>query len=473
MPDSPLLFISHKHSDAHIAQVVAEFIEAKSNGRVKVHLSSNPDFDGPKFGKNLNTQLRETLWHTNVLILIYTSPDQDWSYCMWECGVANDSQSPDTNIIVFQCGSIAPTLFAADLRVNARIYEDIKRFTDQFLRDPKFFSKDVGAIAPDLKDVYVETAAKELYQNLGSVLPPPDDGSDDWPAWPYLQIELPRLEVERLEQAGESERVKLAHQIVTDHGIVVGSDPRAAQLFGQASLSQRMKFGTLLKAWKDKSPNTDTAWFDSCCEQIMMGAGRGFPVIRWTPIKAVGGDAGFTPVLSRIRRMPFDGSVLFDLYFYDLSDPRGVAATSRMTPLTELFFKTLGDVDPRALKLLDLVKELDLRRLNRLPVLNADGHPMYIIHRSMVDKFIVSQFVSATGGAGPQDLTLADLLADQEMKRIFESTFVVVSAQSTLAEAKSAMLTRTGCSDVFVTARGGQDEPVQGWLSNVDIARNA
>src|SRR5262245_54449735 len=98
--DRPLLFISHKHADAAIAQVVASFIEDRSNGTVSVYLSSSPDFAGPKFGKNLNAQLRETLWQTRALILVYTSQDADWSYCMWECGVATHPQSPDTSIIV-------------------------------------------------------------------------------------------------------------------------------------------------------------------------------------------------------------------------------------------------------------------------------------------------------------------------------------------------------------------------------------
>jgi hypothetical protein len=93
----PLLFISHKHSDSKIAQVLAAFIEERSNGRVKVHLSSSPDFQGPRYGKGLNSQLRDALWNTDVLILVYTSADQDWSYCMWECGVAT-THRPRTQI---------------------------------------------------------------------------------------------------------------------------------------------------------------------------------------------------------------------------------------------------------------------------------------------------------------------------------------------------------------------------------------
>ena len=114
-----------------------------------------------------------------------------------------------------------------------------------------------------------------------------------------------------------------------------------------------------------------------------------------------------------------------------------------------------------------------MRTLNRIPIFNGEGHPVYIVHRSLIEQFIVKPVLSTTGGRSPIDLTLADLLADQEMKEIFENTFVIVKRQATLAEAKSAMLAKPRCSDVFVTAGGGRNEPVQGWLANVDIARSS
>lgn len=467
----PLLFISHKHSDSKIAQVIAAFIEERSGGRVKVYLSSNPDFQGPKFGNALNSQLRKTLWKTDVLILVYTSPDQDWSYCMWECGCATHPQSPDTRIIVFQCGPDVPSPFQDALRVNVRIYDDIKRFADQFLRDPDFFPRLNSAITPSLKNPYVENAATELHKNIEKVLPPIDDGLvEEWPAWPYLRIELPRSDVDKIEQASENERVKLSHQIVKDYAIVVDSDARAAQLFGRAGFPNMIKFETLLKDWKEKYPNADATWFESCCEQIMMGGRRGFPIIRWTPVKEIGGDSDFTPVLSRIRRVPFGGSVQFDIYFYNLSDPRAVPVTSRMIPISDFFYKILDESNSKLLKLKELIQELDSRGLNRLPIFNEKGHPKYIVHRSMIDKFIVKQVLSSLGD--PKDLTLESLFSDKEMKDMFEKTFVVVKRQATLEEAKKAMLDTPGCSDIFVTTEGNLNEPVLGWLTNVDITRN-
>src|SRR5688572_14233691 len=138
MPE-PLLFISHKHRDAAIAQVLAGFIESRTNNLIRVHLSSSPDFKGPRYGKSLNAQLREALWNTEVLVLLYTSSEDDWSYCMWECGVATHPQSPNTDIVVFQCGTDVPSPFQDLPRVNVHKYDDIKRFTDQLLRDEKLF----------------------------------------------------------------------------------------------------------------------------------------------------------------------------------------------------------------------------------------------------------------------------------------------------------------------------------------------
>lgn len=57
-----------------------------------------------------------------------------------------------------------------------------------------------------------------------------------------------------------------------------------------------------------------------------------------------------------------------------------------------------------------------------MPVLSAEGHPLYMVHRSMIDKFIVKTVMSKDGAARVPDLTLAELLGDAEMKSIFENT---------------------------------------------------
>lgn len=472
--DKPLIFISHKTSDSKIATVIAKFIRDRSQNVVDIFLSSNWKFEGPRFGPGLNNELMTKLWNTDVLILVYTSADQDWSYCLWECGVASDSGSPNTRMIVFQCGIDVPTPFVSDLRVDVRNLEHIRRFTKQFLKDPGFLPSRGQALAPDIDQETVETAARELFTNLEEILPDIHDPVVEWPAWPFLRIELPQLEVKKLQKldvANRTERMKLSQEVVTEHAIVVKSDARAAQLFGLNSLTDKLKFKELLQLWKERFPTVDATWFDSCCEQIRVGARMGFPVIWRNPMKAVGDDSEYTPVLSRVRRIPFGESVHFDLYFYNLSDPKAVLAISRMIPIEKFFYKNIEENTPDSIKLKELVDELRQSGLNRVPILTGERHPLYIVHRSMIDKFVAENIWNKSD-KNPEDFTLADLLADPEMKEMFENTFVVISQQCSLAEAKSAMLARPGCSDVFVTENGKRDETVIGWLTNVDIAHN-
>jgi hypothetical protein len=107
-----------------------------------------------------------------------------------------------------------------------------------------------------------------------------------------------------------------------------------------------------------------------------------------------------------------------------------------------------------------------------LPILDADGSVKYIIHRSLIEQFIVKCVLGQSPVTQPDQLSLSDLLSDQELRGIFESTFVTVAEHATLAEAKNAMVARPGCSDVFVTKLGSRAEPALGWLTNVDITQS-
>lgn len=116
----PLLFISHRHADQAIAEVLRKFVTDRSGGRIEVYQSSSAYADGPQVGRELHRQLKERLWAAGVVVLVYTSPDEDWSYCMWECGVASHPRAPETKIVVLQCGPRSPSVYGESVRVNAQ-----------------------------------------------------------------------------------------------------------------------------------------------------------------------------------------------------------------------------------------------------------------------------------------------------------------------------------------------------------------
>jgi hypothetical protein len=438
---------------------------------VSVHLSSDADFKGPKFGPDLNKQLWQTLWETDALLLVYTSNDEDWSYCMLECGVAQNPQSPNTTTVVLQCSDDVPKVFAADLRVNVRDFQHIKRFTQQLMTDEKFF-RSRGALAPNIQPSTLETDAKELYEKLDAVLP---KGMDDrrvqqWSAWPYLRIEVPISEMESVGKAEERARKAISKEVITEQGVVVDTG-RAAELFGLTDIAPRHVLKELLQKWRENFPSTEATWFDSCCEQMMLSAQREWPVIRHAPLRTPRGETEFTPVVSRTRRLPFAGVMHFDIYFYDISDPSAVPVTSRMLEKGDFFSKSLAQIDPESVILKELIAELNAIDRNRLPIFSTEDHPLYIVHRSMIEQFIASHALQFTGGKDVSLLTLADLFADPKMKEIFEDTFIVVDRNATLSEVKDIMRKKPNCLDVFVTETGSRDERVLGWLSNIMVNR--
>ena len=115
----------------------------------------------------------------------------------------------------------------------------------------------------------------------------------------------------------------------------------------------------------------------------------------------------------------------------------------------------------------------DLRKnfsdtISRLPVVDADDKPMYMIHDSSIDKYLADK------GKDKETDTLATFL-DEEKKKGNEyglnKGFVVVSEKATLDEAKRKMEEAKVCQDIFVTKDGTANESLTGWISNIRMAK--
>lgn len=315
---SPLLFISHKHVDKKIADIITSFVTIHSGGRVNVFQSSSPWTDAPKVGRNLNKQLRETLWNTSTLILIYTGTDHDWSYCMWECGVASHPQSPDTKIILFQGAENAPSVFAEQVNVNMRDLGDIQKFTNEFLTATDFFPGFPGAITKfKTNSREVATAAADLFQKLEPVLPPEKvDPSTEWPSYPFLQLELSFEHIDQFRKLDSRERSRKASEIIKKESVISDSDKYCEQLFGVLSFSANMTFQRLVDSWTEKFPNSQSRWIQALCNQIQSGAMWNFPTTSWDLMQGFNDTIWRAPVLTRVRKIPSRRCVQFDIYFF-------------------------------------------------------------------------------------------------------------------------------------------------------------
>ena len=456
----PLIFISHKQSDKALAEAVARFLESEATRQIRIFLSSSPGFEGVRFGKPITGDLRDVLADADVFLLLYTSADEDWSWCMWEWGVANHPASAKTTMVILQCGSEAPKIDVGNRRVNVRQKDEIHAFVKQYFTNVGFFpSLGVEPFGGHFSPDAIAAKAEALFGSL--VTFPAIDPTVEWQTWPYLQLELPVSLCNRIKDlVTPMSRVEQLTVIRQNTKITV-ADPKALTIFGLAGLASDTPFSNLAMVWQNAFNNQKTAdWFDSCCEQVLTAALEKLPAIAPAPVRSVQSDKDYIPLITKVRRSSYQGTVRFDLYFIEGIDSEREVVADRMLTLDRFFWRPLND-QLLSERLIEISEELKSQRKNRLPVLDESRRVRYVIHRGSVDEFIVSHL-----GHAPA-LTLGDLLEDPRMQTVVSETFAVTSRRTPIAEAR--LLMKGEIRDIFVTESGASDEPVEGWLTNVDL----
>ncbi len=106
----------------------------------------------------------------------------------------------------------------------------------------------------------------------------------------------------------------------------------------------------------------------------------------------------------------------------------------------------------------------------RLPILSAKGAPLMLVHRSVLNDFLLNK-KTADPGKTAKDYNLSNLVKDYPW--LEQNSFATVSPTASAAQAKDAMAQKKGCSDVFVTMDGTSASAVTRWITNVDLLQAA
>jgi hypothetical protein len=134
MPDDVTLFISHKGEDAKIAEDVADAIQTLSANVLKCFLSEKI-----KHGQNWLEELHGFLKASKYLILIYTDPNEDWSWCMYEAGYFSASRSlqpsKDRQIFCLHHPELDPPSPLAHLQAIKVTSERVRQFISGLVDD--------------------------------------------------------------------------------------------------------------------------------------------------------------------------------------------------------------------------------------------------------------------------------------------------------------------------------------------------
>lgn len=124
-------------------------------------------------------------------------------------------------------------------------------------------------------------------------------------------------------------------------------------------------------------------------------------------------------------------------------------------------FKLVDSEDQTALSDLEAVLAPGI---TRIPVLDESEALRYLIHKS-----VLAEFKAGWKGSAPP--TLADLADDAKIHRLIYDVTAFVDESVSGGEAKDRMDSEPDCQDVIVTRNGRRDEPVLGWLTNIELRK--
>lgn len=134
--------------------------------------------------------------------------------------------------------------------------------------------------------------------------------------------------------------------------------------------------------------------------------------------------------------------------------------------------KLVLDRTPKDILLTDLLQSFNSTGRNRLPVLDTKGAVKFVLHRSLVDKYLSAHMMANEGARSPLQASLQDLLMDPEYQKM-ATAFEAVGRGDSLIVAKQKLDSIRECADIFVTEDGSKKGKAIGWITNVIIAERA
>lgn len=125
-------------------------------------------------------------------------------------------------------------------------------------------------------------------------------------------------------------------------------------------------------------------------------------------------------------------------------------------------------------KVKDVMESLKtVGRGERLPFLDENKKPVYMLHKSSIDSALVEADMKYSE-VTIADVTLQDLFDKvPSLKSLALESFGTLGQDATLKAVRAEMNRIKNCQDVFITENGTKSSPVVGWITNAIIEENS
>ncbi len=314
------IFVSHKHEDAPIAQAFVEELKHWGIAPGRIFLSSSAT-NGPVIGENLDAELKKALQECRVLFFLYTSGHADWSWCVYEIGLANHPER-NTRVVCLKLTS-QPLLPMINQDIVVEFSQtDFERFGYQFHKQPGFLS-DTDAFAPQMADDAATNRGRALHQHMKELIGEAKQKS----RWGSFRIRLSAETASKLEALPNREQLSSLDRPLDKRAQILSADRWAIEHFGFADFTDGLTIADLLERWKtelDEGQELSQEWVRELCEEMWAIVTDRPPELKWAPLKSArpqSNNLWVYPVICQYWRNQ-DGTRDFDAYVFYVPPPR-------------------------------------------------------------------------------------------------------------------------------------------------------
>jgi hypothetical protein len=155
------IFVSHKHEDHGLALTVRDALHALGGGKIECFVSG-VDISA---GADWNREIKARLARSHLLVLLFTSPSENWDWCLYEAGLFARFDADEVSAIacLHNADSGAPRPLA-NLQSVAAEQEPVERFIGLMCHKTWCISDDWrrGPLAPEVTDDQIASAAAAI-----------------------------------------------------------------------------------------------------------------------------------------------------------------------------------------------------------------------------------------------------------------------------------------------------------------------
>ncbi len=308
------IFISHRMEDGKIAADIGESLKDITS-RIELYIAGNCDHRNAEFGSaSLRDDIANVLHKTELVLILYTDVDEDWSWVMWETGVATDPKKPDrTRIVPLSLTGEVPKVLEGQLVVQLNNRASVRTFVNQLCTKSGFFPGLDGPLT-DRDAKYTNAKADALYETLKKH----DQGETQrWRRCDRFFLKLDAKSVKKLEKSAKLPTKKLLGEIADCAKLLKPSEQVGAH-FALAKHLESPTLSQMRKSWEKRRdeigiPLAETRpWTTVLIEELWRICSGDTPSLKWEPFLSVSSNDWLYPLVVEYAVHP-NGSYEFDV----------------------------------------------------------------------------------------------------------------------------------------------------------------